>query len=392
MRHEQPGPAPLGFARALARCVGVVALASALSAPALAQDAGEIAFWKSVENSRNPAEFQAYLDAFPHGHFVPLARLRMARLGAAPAAPPAATPTAPPTAPRATATAPAGAPPAAAPPALAKTAQPAPTLAAAIRSGEMTAVRAAIASGADVNVRDAAGMPPIGLAALLGQADIIALLASSGADVNRNDRFGFTPLMNAAVRGHAGAVRILLAFGADPTLKGRNGNDPLGAARPNGSADRRYDAKMAVIRVLHSAIGARLGAAREGGASLFPAPIGLGALTFPADQPEPSTEPYLADLAQQVGKFAGKSCAAPKFFHWNAAGWDQGRFDRNTKGLLDMLALRGYRLTEIHSPLNNVRVVRVDNPQGLPPLPSLLLAFYLEEKTQYYLMACMVPK
>jgi hypothetical protein len=54
--------------------------------PAFAQDAGEITFWQSVKDSKNPAELQAYLQSYPHGTFAALARLRMKELGATPAA------------------------------------------------------------------------------------------------------------------------------------------------------------------------------------------------------------------------------------------------------------------------------------------------------------------
>lgn len=55
---------------------------------ALAQSAErvEITFWESVRNSKDPAELQAYLDRFPSGVFVPLARMRLAALGPKPAA------------------------------------------------------------------------------------------------------------------------------------------------------------------------------------------------------------------------------------------------------------------------------------------------------------------
>jgi outer membrane protein OmpA-like peptidoglycan-associated protein len=39
-------------------------------------DPADLAFWQSIQNSTNPAEFKAYLDAFPNGRFVPLARIR----------------------------------------------------------------------------------------------------------------------------------------------------------------------------------------------------------------------------------------------------------------------------------------------------------------------------
>ncbi len=253
--------------RAAARLGAVLAMLFALSAPVLAQEAAEIEFWKSVQNSKNPAELQAYIQAFPNGKFVPLARLRIGELTGKPPVPPApaANVEHPPPAPATTAgQQPPAAPPEAPPPSTAAR-QAAPSgpshasLAAAIRRGDMGAVKAALARGVDVNRPDETGIPPIGLAALLGKPAMIAYLAANGADPNRNDRYGFTPLMNAAVRGHAEAVRILLALGADPTLHGANGNDALGVAHPFGRADRHYEGKLAVIKLLESAIAVRLG-------------------------------------------------------------------------------------------------------------------------------------
>lgn len=66
-----------------------------LAGTALAQgtDPADLVFWQSIQNSTNPAEYQAYLDAFPQGKFAPLARLRVQGgampAGAAPAAAPA---------------------------------------------------------------------------------------------------------------------------------------------------------------------------------------------------------------------------------------------------------------------------------------------------------------
>ena len=82
------------------RILFALALALAGSA-AFAADAAEIAFWESVRNSNDPVELRAYIERFPSGTFVVLARQRLARLesGARPTAPgPAAQPqAAPPT-------------------------------------------------------------------------------------------------------------------------------------------------------------------------------------------------------------------------------------------------------------------------------------------------------
>src|SRR5580704_4433865 len=40
----------------------------------------DVAFWKSVEGSKDRSELQAYLNRFPNGIFAELARLRLARL------------------------------------------------------------------------------------------------------------------------------------------------------------------------------------------------------------------------------------------------------------------------------------------------------------------------
>lgn len=51
----------------------------------------ELVFWESIRNSQNPAEFQAYLNAYPQGRFAELARLR-AKAEPAPPPKPAAAP------------------------------------------------------------------------------------------------------------------------------------------------------------------------------------------------------------------------------------------------------------------------------------------------------------
>lgn len=45
-------------------------------APPAAPADPELVFWESIRDSRNPAEFQAYLNAYPQGRFAELARLR----------------------------------------------------------------------------------------------------------------------------------------------------------------------------------------------------------------------------------------------------------------------------------------------------------------------------
>jgi hypothetical protein len=66
---------------------GLIAGLPAFAEPTAAAPASiDLAFWDSVKNSANPADFQAYLRKFPNGSFESLARSRLAALGeAAPA-------------------------------------------------------------------------------------------------------------------------------------------------------------------------------------------------------------------------------------------------------------------------------------------------------------------
>lgn len=67
--------------------IGAVLLATVAAASAQAQDPAEIAFWESVKDSKNPEELQAYIDGYPAGRFLPLARIRLKALQGGQAAP-----------------------------------------------------------------------------------------------------------------------------------------------------------------------------------------------------------------------------------------------------------------------------------------------------------------
>ena len=183
----------------------------------------------------------------------------------------------------------------------------------AIRAGDLDAVKGAVERGADINAADERKMPPIGAAALLGKTDIVDYLAGKGADVNRNDGFGFTPLMCAALRGQAGSARALLKHGADPLLKGSGGSDPTLCATPKGPADRLYDEKTAVLKILNEAIAAKPNgnlAAVPAAPAVTPAPAARVAIP-PANLPEQPLEQSTlvmknADGSLGVGQKDGK--------------------------------------------------------------------------------------
>ena len=93
-------------------------------------------------------------------------------------------------------------------------------LIALIQRGDATALEAALAAGADANVRDRQGVSALAHAAAGGDAAALRLLLDHGAEVNRTCQAGNSPLMAAAARGHLEAMKLLLEAGADP--EGRN--------------------------------------------------------------------------------------------------------------------------------------------------------------------------
>jgi Putative peptidoglycan binding domain len=64
--------------------------AGSTPAPAADKSVQENLFWESAQKSNSPADYKAYLDAFPNGLYAPLAKNRIAAFSAPPAAAPAA--------------------------------------------------------------------------------------------------------------------------------------------------------------------------------------------------------------------------------------------------------------------------------------------------------------
>jgi hypothetical protein len=90
---------PVGSAaRTQIKLAGALSVLLLLSPPAEAQDAADLAMWRSIAHSTNPDEYRAYLDTFPNGRFAGLARLRAATVPPQ-TAPQASPPSVPPSAP-----------------------------------------------------------------------------------------------------------------------------------------------------------------------------------------------------------------------------------------------------------------------------------------------------
>lgn len=98
-------------------------------------------------------------------------------------------------------------------------------------SEKFDVVRAYLAHGGDVDVRDEEGQTALFLAALNGSGKMVALLLEYGAQVNVRNDWGATPLLLAAMGGNLPAIRLLVEAGGHVNVMSDEGGDtPLQAA------------------------------------------------------------------------------------------------------------------------------------------------------------------
>lgn len=109
-------------------------------------------------------------------------------------------------------------------------AKPQEALVQAIRCDNEEAVRYAIREGADVNLPDINGLPPLLLAYQLGQFSVARLLVENGADLQRGCPDGCTALMAMTKLGKTDEVEFLLKNKANPNSSDLRGTTPLHVA------------------------------------------------------------------------------------------------------------------------------------------------------------------
>jgi uncharacterized protein len=95
-----------------------------------------------------------------------------------------------------------------------------PSWEAAIKRGDIAAVRDQLQRGADVNALDRHGQTALMLAAHAGHHAVVESLLAHGADRNVTAKFGLSALMLAVVAGHQHIASLLARAGSDLTLRG----------------------------------------------------------------------------------------------------------------------------------------------------------------------------
>jgi NAD(P)-dependent dehydrogenase (short-subunit alcohol dehydrogenase family) len=98
----------------------------------------------------------------------------------------------------------------------------------AIVAGDMEALRALIAAGADLDAREpSGGSSPLITAATFGRSEAALDLIDAGADLDQQNDDGSTALLTAAFFCRTEIVEALLAAGADRTVANNVGSTPL---------------------------------------------------------------------------------------------------------------------------------------------------------------------
>ncbi len=107
----------------------------------------------------------------------------------------------------------------------------------AVTDGNISAINALLASGANINAKNFEGWTPLHMAVMKNSRDIVELLISKGADVNAKGSRGLTPLHGAAIKGQRDIAELLISKGANVNAKTTFGATPMWGATDKGHKD-----------------------------------------------------------------------------------------------------------------------------------------------------------
>ncbi len=110
----------------------------------------------------------------------------------------------------------------------------------AARRGDVLALRAQIASGANVDALDRFGQSALMLATLGGHLEAVEALIAAGANLDVTAKFGLSATMLAVVNGHSAVARALATAGADLRVRGSGAPGFSGKSAADLAHDRGF--------------------------------------------------------------------------------------------------------------------------------------------------------
>lgn len=112
-----------------------------------------------------------------------------------------------------------------------------PPIFATIHDGDAAVLRAAVAQGEDLEVRDEDDLTPLMRASRLGRAALIPVLLDGKASIDGSGPSSFTALLFAVAQQHDDVARLLIAAGANVNAESHDGTAALALAAQAGSED-----------------------------------------------------------------------------------------------------------------------------------------------------------
>lgn len=105
--------------------------------------------------------------------------------------------------------------------------------------GQLPAVKALIAAGADVTAaaKNALKVQALHAAVAGKNLEIVNAVLDAGADPNAQQQAGFRPMHEAGSNANRTLAELLLAHGADPSLPNDQGKSAIDVARDKGHAE-----------------------------------------------------------------------------------------------------------------------------------------------------------
>ncbi|AYG69137.1 MULTISPECIES: ankyrin repeat domain-containing protein [unclassified Rhizobium] len=107
----------------------------------------------------------------------------------------------------------------------------------AAAAGDVAAIRELLASGADIETRDASGATALLVATHGSKVEAARALIEADANVNAKDEIEDSPYLYAGARGHLDILKLALAHGADLKSINRYGGTALIPASERGHVE-----------------------------------------------------------------------------------------------------------------------------------------------------------